>query len=253
MATPVYGAVELDILSTMDTSIVSKVSFMKLKIILPVLILLLAAACSPAPQLLDEKLLHDTSLITNDPCEAPCWLGIVPGETSWRDASIVIEDHGNFANIETLEDEQGNTDAKMMSWTEIDGSACCRMYTRDGNTVSALLLLLAPDLTLQQVMDVQGEPDYLIGEPVTDDQALVSLIYPDKQLVVYAFTAGEAEGQISGESPVIGSIYLDDEDMTAVMSTTSMYQWDGYASLSDYISKEYDYIPESTLEPETNN
>lgn len=62
-------------------------------------IFIVLAACAPTINLLDENNLKDTSLLSGEPCEAPCWNGIVPGETSFRDAKIIVEDDVRFLKI----------------------------------------------------------------------------------------------------------------------------------------------------------
>lgn len=210
---------------------------MKLRlIVLSVLILVLVAACGPPPNLRDDSFLKDTSLLSGDPCEAPCWRNITPGSTAWRDALIVLEDDPELTNIETVNDAEST--ARLVNFGAVDGPQCCRVFSEDGQVVSAILTLLAPQMTLGELVAKFGEPVYVTGGDVTPDQALVSLIYPDIPLVLYVFGAGLAEGVLSESSEIIGSIYLRSADIDEILTSTNLYEWDGYGRLADIFSGE---------------
>jgi hypothetical protein len=207
-----------------------------------------AAACS-VPELRDPALLQDTSLITSDPCAAPCWRGITPGETSWRDALIILEDDPTIENLQTQTDE--NTKAAAADWQQRGGAACCQAFSEDGQTVSILFLRTAPTMTLGQVIAAHGEPTYAVGSPFSDNQAIINLIYPNIPMVVYAFVPG-TEGEISANSEIIGVLYMTPKDMALLEVTSSLHRWEGYGSYSAYRGDEdapFDVTPSVTLTP----
>lgn len=201
-------------------------------------LVLVAAACQPPPELRNEAFLPDTSLLSDDPCAAPCWNEIIPGETEWRDAFIKIQDDSRFSNINEQSDE--NSNAKGASWQVGDGPMCCQMLSRTGETVDTMIMLLSPQIQLEEILEKYGEPEFLTGEPVTDDQALMLLVYPEKPLVLYVFVAGEAQGILSETSEVIGAIYMTEEDMELILQNTNLYQWDGYGTYQEYIDGNFD-------------
>ncbi len=221
---------------------------MKHRVILPgvIALVLLFAACAPPPPLRDDSLLQDSSLVSNEPCAAPCWHGITPGQTAWRDALTSLEDDTNYENVNVQEDDQST--AKVADWQQKDGSSCCQMYTQDGETVSVLFLRVAPTLTTSDVIDAQGEPTYLIGSPFSDDQAIMNLIYPEKSLVVYAFVGG-ATGMLSESSEIVGILYMTPEDMDLLIKTSNLQAWDGYQSYQAYDESEFEVTPAVTLTP----
>lgn len=212
---------------------------MRLRLILLVAALaVVAAACAPPPVLRDPNFLKDTSLITGDPCEAPCWRNIIPGETSWRNAVVLVEDDPQLTNPERQDDQE--TGARRLNFTDAGGPQCCSIYSADGNTVTSILTLLAPDITLGELIAKHGEPAYLTGDDVTPDQSLVFLIYPDVPMVLYAFAAGRAEGELSASSEIIGAIYVTQEDMDVLMENTDLYTWEGYGRLSTVLDGNFD-------------
>ncbi|MDZ4766857.1 MAG: hypothetical protein SGI73_20145 [Chloroflexota bacterium] len=223
---------------------------MKFRLLLPglLVLVLLTAACS-APELRDSKLLQDTSLATGDPCAAPCWRGITPGETSWSDARTILEDDTTLENLQVQTDE--NSPAAAAEWQQRGGSACCQAFTEDGETVSILFLRTAPTVTLGEVIDAHGEPSYAIGSPFSDTQAIVNVIYPSVPMVVYAFVPGIV-GEISAGSEIIGVLYMTQKDMDLLITTSNLHDWEGYNPYSVYRGDEdapFDITPSVTLTP----
>lgn len=210
-------------------------------VLLCVMIVFGLSACASAPVLRDDKFLKDTSLITGNPCEAPCWRGITPGETTWRAALTIIEDSVDFTNLETVTPD--DSAARLVDFSVKDGLRCCRVYSIDGQTVSSVLTLLAPQMVLGDVIARYGEPQYFVAEGVTDDQALVSVVFSEVPVILYVFAAGLGEGAISENSEVIGAIYLTIEDMQAVLTSSSLYRWRGYGQVAQLADGDFDLTP----------
>jgi hypothetical protein len=207
---------------------------MKLRFLLPgiLTLVLFAAACTP-PNLRNDKFLHDDSLFTIDEdCITPCWNGITPEETKWSDALTIIEDTPNYEKPTTQNAESGPAVGGL--WKEKDGEDCCQIVTTDGETVSWILLQLAPDHTLKELIDARGEPTYVVGTAGNDDQAIMNLFYPDQGLVVFVFVAGAANGKLSDTSEVVGSYYLGQESMDTILKQSSLYAWNGYDTFAAY-------------------
>jgi hypothetical protein len=227
---------------------------MKFRYALPVLIalVLVVAACVPPPNLRNEKFLNDDSLLTNEPCAAPCWNNITPGETTWDNALITIQDDPRFDEPQT-QTAQDDSKAVGALWKETGGDDCCQMVSEDGDTVSLILLQLAPNHTLGELIEARGEPAYAVGTPGNEDQAIVNLFYPDDSLIVIVFVAGAANGQLSESSEVIGAYYLTPDRMQLILDTSSLYGWKGYEPFSAYApdaeNADYAITPSVTLTP----
>ena len=209
-------------------------------------LLLLAAACAPPPQIRSDKFLNDTSLVSGEPCAAPCWRNITPGETKWSDALIFLEDDASLANLETQADE--NSDRLGAAWSPAEGELCCQMFSEDGEEVSFIILQTTPDMTFEQVIEKHGEPEYLTGEAVSDDQGIFSLFYPDVPMMVYVFVAGES-GALGGSNEVVGFAYTTSELMTLLLDTSELHAWEGFQSYSDYMGGALEVTPSITLTP----
>jgi hypothetical protein len=208
------------------------------------------AACAPPPNLRDETLLQDISLIDGEPCAAPCWRGITPGVTTWSDAQTILEDDATLQNLQVQTDD--NTTARAASWEQKDGTGCCQMFsTEDGELVNVLFLRVAPNMGLAELFDAHGEPTYAVSSEFSDDQAIINLIYPDVPMVIYAFVPG-ANASLSENSEVIAMLYLSEQDMDLVVQTSNLHEWEGFASFQTYGTQEgaiYEVTPSVTLTP----
>ena len=221
------------------------------RFVLPVMMVLLIVACAPPPVLRNEKLLNDDSLLTGEPCEAPCWRGITPGETAWSEALTTLEDQDDLVLDPVQEDQE--SDAIGVQWKQTDGDVCCQMISEDGETVSLIFLQTAPDMTVGELIEAHEAPTYAIGNPVTDDQAVVLLVYPEKQMVVLGFVPG-AEGELEEDSEIIGVWYITAETMELFTQTNNLHEWEGYQPFSTYAAdvdaSEFEVTPSITLTPE---
>ncbi len=187
--------------------------------------------------------------MTGEPCAVPCWRGITPGETSWSDALTILEDDPSIEDptVQTAEDSA----AVAASFKEPGGvDSSGQVFSDDGDVVSLIFLRLAPDMTLDEVLDVHGEPTYVIGTPFSDDppQAIVNLVYPDLQMIVYAFVEG-TQGALDGLNEIVGVLYMRPEDMTALIKSSNLHTWEGMASFATYgPDSPFEVTPEATAE-----
>jgi len=221
---------------------------MRYKLIILFVLLVLVAACAPIPELRNESLLRDTSLVSGEPCEAPCWQSIVPGETLWGQALDVVAANAEYTGQDQTRSRE--TDEVVLSFGYLDGPQCCRLYTRDGEVVASILLLLSPDMQLGQIIERYGEPQYIQGENLTDDQTFVSLVYRDVPMIVYAFGAGIETGQLSAESEIIGAVLMAADEMQMLMESTDLYEWSGYGALKTILDGEFDWLAQTDSETE---
>jgi hypothetical protein len=228
------------------------VKTMKLRFFLPVALalVLLVAACVPPLNLRNDKFLQDDSLLTNDPCEAPCWRGITPGVTEWSEALTILEDATDINDPQVQTGDDGILVGAQ--WQPVDGDACCQMISEQGEIVDLIVVWQKPDKTVGDLIEVRGEPTYVIGTPGDETQAIVSLFYPDNALIVIAFVAG-ANADLNAGSEVVGAYYLTPERMQLILDTSSLFAWDGYQPFSSYNAEaegaEFAITPSVTLTP----
>jgi hypothetical protein len=230
---------------------------MKRLLLLAVLLgCLILAACSTSANLLDASFLKDTSLLNDTPCAAPCWRGIVPGQTSWRDMRTIIEDDGQFGAVDEIKDE--SSELRLASFAMKDSpTTCCRIYSSlDGKTVGPILVLLAPDqVALGDVIAKYGDPTYVAGGGYPDnssDQALVVLYYPSVPLIIHAYAAGMKDGELTNASQIVGVFYITQADMQdaieEAVKTSGLHTWQGYRKLAGWLDAAPDVTPEIQVE-----
>jgi hypothetical protein len=208
----------------------------------------LLASCSP-PELRDPNLIQDDFLLTHDPCSAPCWRGITPGVTAWRDALIILEDDATLENVTVQEDEE--TSAIVAEWQGRGGSpGCCQMFSQNGDIVDVLFMRTAPTITLGDVIDEQGEPTFALATPFSDGQSILNAVYPEIPMVLYVFLEG-TESSVTESSPIIGILLTTPDDMQELLDSSNLHTWEGFDSYLTYSEDspfEVTPIPESTEE-----
>jgi hypothetical protein len=203
------------------------------------------------PDLTDDHHLQDVSLITSDPCAAPCWRGITPGETEWEDALIILEDDPALTDPALQRDEESG--AVVAEFQQIDSSIqCCQIFSESGDLVDIIFLRLAPTRSVGEVIEAQGEPTYLVGSPFSEGQAIMNLVFIDVPMVVYAFIEGMT-GELTEESEIIGVLYLTETDMELLLQTTNLHEWEGYGMYEEYEQGAYEVTPSVTLTPVPSN
>lgn len=186
------------------------------------------------PGLRNPNFLKDTSLIqVDDACDAPCWHDITPGTTTYEDALNILWADSGFSNIQSqVIPETGP--AVAASWQPVGGEVCCQIIAEDGITVDSIFLQFAPDMTVKQVIDTYGEPEYVLGTAGNFDQALMNLYYPEQSMIVFAFVAGASAGTLKRTSEILGVYYTTHDRMDLGIKLSSLYGWKGYESFADY-------------------
>ncbi len=105
-----------------------------------------------------RKTVVDRSILTDDPCAAPCWQGIVPGQTTVDEAFDILTELG----YRPQRCEVGNC----IAWTSTTTSET--MFGRAANLASAsrtvdpvsfVSMGLESEISLGEVLDKYGPPD----------------------------------------------------------------------------------------------
>jgi hypothetical protein len=205
---------------------------------------LLASACAPSPQLRNDAYLNDTSFVSGDPCEAPCWQNLIAGESAWGLAQDLITNNADYTVVTNTRDR--NTGEAWIEFAYQDGPVCCRVYTSTQETLSSVYLLLSPQNTVKDVIERYGEPQFITAQAKTPDQSIVTLVYSDLSFVVYVFAENLSENQINEDSQIIGVAYHAASEMETVLQTETLFSWSGYGMLGDILAQ-----PEVTPAPAT--
>ncbi len=188
----------------------------------------------PEPAVLDPTMLPDISLLTGDPCGPPCWQNIRPGVTDMRDALAILN------GLDSIRITGASDTGIVFSYG--DGAPCCQVASDDEGLVAGMVLQLAPQALVGELIQVLGEPQYVTGMPFSEKEYLLVLIYPEISAFLYAAVSGP-NGVLDELSPVVTAIYATDEQMHQVISTSPLDNWKGYLSYSQYMDGEFDNNP----------
>lgn len=164
----------------------SKIGFLTRRWRVPsssLIILLILLGCGPRRQGPVDR-----SILTDDPCAAPCWQSIVPGRTTSADAwgilsklEFVNHDHYPYRGKEL---EEG---VEWVAWRTLAGGDSARLgnyYAYDG-VVRQLEVPLDFELTLQEVLDKYGAPEKLLAYQAGSDilNTNIHFFYPQLGLI----------------------------------------------------------------------
>jgi hypothetical protein len=141
-------------------------------------IALSGCACSPEV---------DVSLMTGDPCAIPCWHNITPGVSDEDTVRDQLE-NSPFVRKGTLRHdpiEKEGAPLTMFAWRDQEGDFN-RIYFRDGK-VLRIEIGLDYDLTLGQVVDKYGPPEYVYTYARGSFEYFVFFSYPTQGLEVQSY------------------------------------------------------------------
>lgn len=131
------------------------------------------------------------SLFSDVPCAAPCWQGIVPGETSRSQAMQILRTNP-YVRSDSLE-EAGTIEAGGVTWWwSIPGRRLQSSVLWKNDIVQEITLGLTYNLTVDQVVSRFGPPESLdagVGGVPEHQYWIINLYYPDQGIQFKAYTS----------------------------------------------------------------
>jgi len=97
--------------------------------------------------------IKDCGFLSGDPCEAPCFFGIIPKNTKETQAVQILKDYGLYENCYIYDNE---------SESGLRGAVCSNVsiaYFRDTDLVGSIAFRPTQHLTVEMVIEKFGEPD----------------------------------------------------------------------------------------------
>ncbi len=193
------------------------------------------------------------NIFENPVCEPPCWEHITPGITTKEEASIVLSKLSEEQVTVDLQMEEVDNEIRFSS-TDIDGSVVLT-----NNKVSLIILSPKVDITLQNAIELLGEPESVlvyqggeyIGVTFFKPQAGIAYSYtswgqkrtpawapspdwlwseirPNAEInFVTFFVLGQYE-------PVLGYGILSFHGLNPEETLQQLCPWDGYGSIDKY-------------------
>ncbi|MCP4539420.1 MAG: hypothetical protein GY832_19965 [Chloroflexi bacterium] len=166
----------------------------------------------------------DTSLLTDDPCAAPCWHNIVPGVSKEKYIRSQLE-NSPFVRTNTLEyelTEINQVPLAMFGW-QAHGKNINRVYLRD-DQVLWIEIALDYDLTLGDVVDKYGPPEgiYVFVGTADFDWYNIRFHYPEIGLTLESFSLVDPKDTVGGKILLSESIKITDAQYYAPASLQSV-------------------------------
>lgn len=202
------------------------------------------SGCVPMPKL-------DTSLLTDDPCAAPCWNNITPGVSNENDVRRQLENSPFVKEGSVYQglDEQGGVPLTTFSW-QSRGKPKNWIYLRDGQ-VLRVHINLDYDLTLGEIVDKYGSPEAVEASLRGSGELRysVSVYYPTRGLLFsttsYSFDPSVPDATkrfvVSEDLAMTGVLYFAPTSLRGLFSevmlappdmveyiVTNSQEWQGY-------------------------
>ncbi len=100
--------------------------------------------------------------------------------------------------------------------------------------VDALVVKVAPNMTLRQVIYKYGPPQYTFPVDYASDEVAFAVIYPENGIVAWVSPGNEAS-TVDGNAQVVIILYFDPKDWATKYLPTGMLDgWSGYKPYRDY-------------------
>ena len=121
-------------------------------------LLAMGAAVTLTSCLRSKESLVDDSILTDTPCAAPCWQGIVPGESSRLEALEVLDD-SPYVRQDSLRQAGTGESGGATWWWRVSGRHLQPSIKWTDDVVQEITLGLTYDLSIEQVLDKYGPPE----------------------------------------------------------------------------------------------
>jgi hypothetical protein len=205
------------------------------------------AACTPPPPLKSDKYLRDTSLITGQPCAAPCFQGITVGKTTFSDAETLLKGNPLFSNVQK---QESSGRPPLATFNTKEGEAVGQLTADEKGLVDALLVKLAPGVTTADLIKAMGEdPTYVTGIDYSQTEVALALIFPKKGLVAWV-APGDSTATLKESDPVVVVLYIAPDGFPKLLDTAELRGWAGYISYATYKANTPVITPKVTATPQ---
>lgn len=180
----------------------------------------LSPTLTPLPKISNEgELINLISFTNKKKCTLPCWAGITPGETTWRELTNIINQMESIRDIETnininnTPTEADNSIFAYVSGDYIRSTINISVHpVKDVITTKHVLLFVSPyssegsgfllpdEFRLENVLQRYGYPSkvFLNANLITAEQSQVSLsillVYPEHKFVINYHKIGTVRG-----------------------------------------------------------
>jgi hypothetical protein len=195
-----------------------------------------------------EALPKPTDIFENPVCEPPCWENITPGITTKGDALKIL------STISAVDQPIIDNNQNVPGYEDVihftlfnDLNRLGFIYILDGK-VSNISFNYKLDLTIQEAIDLYGEPQSVLGIRSGEIYA-IEFLNPHKG-VAYGYYPKNAATQIKPEDRIIDLTLFDPKtfellldngifswhQMNAEEALKNMQSWEGFGNIDQYMT-----------------
>jgi hypothetical protein len=212
----------------------------RVNIFVPMLILVLVGCTNsngvqiaPPTHDLDGSALRDPFI--GDPCAAPCWYNIVPGETTKDEAlGLLNEQQLPCRYVDINESSQRGIRCNSI-W----------MPFEEANTIKMIVFYSPGDsITIGEVVEHFGEPNFVVfdsaGGTVEQPSVIIDLLYTDKGLSFEVVTEEDSSLMLNEAFQLEAYTYRQPEDILSLVERLKsdknafIFEWHGFADYQGY-------------------
>ncbi len=218
------------------------------KVLAPVIALvvigLFVSACGTPPPLISDKYLDDATLVSPpESCAPPCFHGITVGQTTFTDALSKVKADSAFSDV------QSQDKPPVAAWKAAGGDNCCQLSADESSgLVDAILIKLKPKITVQQVIDKYGKPDYVTYVDYSQQEVALGLVFQKVGVVTWV-VPGDANSTLKQSDPIAVVLYTDPKKFSRILDTATFQAWNGYLPYRTYKNATPVVTPRVTITP----
>jgi hypothetical protein len=164
-------------------------------------------------------------VLSTNPCEPPCWYGIIPGETTHEEVLSLLPDLP-FIKPETIQDWYDETGVHIKSYT---GASGVRFHYDEEQIVKVISInTRIRKFTLGDVISAIGSPEKVLAIQGMDSRPglIYYLISPERGIafggVIRPFDSRKEQAMIKQEYQVIGLHFFNPELLALVFTDFSI-------------------------------
>ena len=153
---------------------------------LGLLILGMCVCCGEPPPL-------DTSLLTGEPCEPPCWQGLTPGVSTedqvneFLRTSPFVQRTTIYRGSVTRGAEIVGVSIDWLSTANVQGARAINSFHVEDGVLQDIIVYLDSGATLEELLEVYGPPDGILAgrTRVESTRVDVVLLYPEHGFIAF--------------------------------------------------------------------
>jgi hypothetical protein len=194
---------------------------------------------APTPIIDHDHPLIDESFISGEPCEPPCWYGLIPGQSSFEDVNQVLSElefmQPTSINIlKSTSEYYGVEDIRIYFQCQYySGIPSCGSLWLLGDTLHWIRHEIAYELSINEAVGIIGEPDLIILRGRRDRGCNVDFTWVEKGIIAthkgMSDTACAAVLEAKGGVPpdiLISRIIYSAEDKP-ISCEQNCFEWQG--------------------------